>query len=260
MKPIHYPLVLTLLVLALIVISALPAQAAPPDRPARPTPVAPLAVPVQPVATTAPARPVPAVTPGATPVRPTPVATPVPVTDPLPALEACASNIFGLELSYSKTGGLSVQIARALKIPTTVSGEIDADATAVYGVTTNQGVEAVIYGSGYGANSDIEVAVSTASLCSLQFTRMESWPATEDDALALLKATYPGVPQNKSYDVAASTSNSYAFTLVTTHPIPGTGELTTQALILSVTRGRDGQVLLSAISGTGTYAASVPAD
>lgn len=200
-------------------------------------------------------------TPSASAAGRPPKPTPTPVSDPLPALNACASDIFGLSLTYTKSGGLTADVARSLNIPTTsggtVTGSINAKATAVYGLTNNSGTQTVTYGLGAGSAKDVSISVSQASLCYLQFTSGNALPSSQDDALALLKSTFPGVPQRAPY-VAKKTSTGYVFTLVAKHQVAGTDQQTAQAIVLTVTKTSKGKLIVGALSGTGSYAAAVP--
>ncbi len=197
----------------------------------------------------------------AKPPRPTPRPTPTPVTDPVPALSACASDIFGLNLTYTQSGGMTANVVRNLTIPTTsksiVSASITAKVTSVYGRTSNNGLETLVYGSGSGSSADASVAVSQASLCYLQFTSTQAAPTTADEALALLKSAFPGVPQRAPY-VNKSSTSGYVFALATSHPVSGTDQTVAQALMLTAVKNSKGQLILGALSGTGTYAAMVP--
>ena len=198
------------------------------------------------------------------PVRPTPPprATVTPVSDPLPALSACASDTFGLNLSYSKSGGANAQIMRTLNIPTqsqgTITAAISANATALYGVTTNSGAEVLVYGSGSATGTNAAVTVSSASLCYLQFTSTQAAPTSADAALALLKTTFPGVPQKSPYLTVQSGRGGYAFYIITKHPVKGSTQTSAEAILLTATPAGQGKLLLSATVGTGVYAASVP--
>lgn len=196
----------------------------------------------------------------AAPPRP-PRATPAPVSDPVPALSACASDIFGLSLSYSESGGLSAEVARSLSIPNpakeVVSATLSASGTAIYGKTSGGGLETLAYGKGAGSGGDVSVAVSKASLCYLQLPSTQPKPTSAEAALSLLKATFPGVPQRSAYS-ARSSAGGYVFTLKTTHPVKGSNETTAQGLML-VAYSSQGKLVLGALSGTGTYAASIPA-
>jgi hypothetical protein len=196
--------------------------------------------------------------------RPTPPprATVTPVSDPTAALSTCASNIFGLTLTYTKSGGANATIMRSLAIPTksqgTLTGVITADATAVYGLTNNSGVEVLVYGSGSASGTNASLDVSTASLCYLQFTRTQAAPASADAALALLKSTFPGVPQKTPYVTVQSGKGGYLFYIATKHVVQGSTQTTAQAIMLAATPTANGKLILSATSGTGTYAAAVP--
>jgi hypothetical protein len=215
----------------------------------------------------APPPPVPPRVPPARPratvvaSRPTPVATPVKVADPIPALSACACDIFGLSLAYTKAGGLSGQIVRTLSIPTpaqgTISAAINANGTALYGLTNNSGVQTLVYGSGSASAGNVSVTISQGSLCYLQFISTQAPPANKDAALALLKSTFPGVPQQAPY-VATATKTGYAFYIATVRPVSGTTQKQTQAILLTVISNANGKLLLSATSGIGTYSSTVP--
>ncbi|MDZ4717925.1 MAG: hypothetical protein SH847_05600 [Roseiflexaceae bacterium] len=188
--------------------------------------------------------------------RATPIATPIPVANPNAALATCASDIYGLSLSYTKSGGLTSTTARTLSVPTqskgTINATINAGSTAIYGLTTNSGVQTLAYGSGNGS-ADSALSVNDASLCYLQFTKTQALPADADSALALLKQTYPGVPQQEAYTTKAITGG-YLFTLTTTRPAKG-GVINTQTIALSVVGGsKTSQIVLSATSGIGSFA------
>ncbi len=234
-------------------LSATPALAAPPrpgDRPISTPAVTPVRI--------------PAATPLRTPVR-TPIATPnaAPVSDPLPALTACTQEVFGVAASFVKSGGLTTSLAKQLNVPSSVataagSATVNGTGTAVYGVTATKGVAAAVTGSGSGANDSASVSVSAASLCSLQLPATQPWPADAGAAQALLLATFPGLPQDAGY-TAKSAAKSYSFYVSATRPIPGSGgQLTTQAVLLTAVKLRNGSLLLSGVSGIGDYAASVP--
>ena len=219
--------------------SALPTRGALPTVAATPR--------LRPSMTIAPVTPLP---------RPTLAATVAPVSDPTAALTACSQGIFGVNLTFTRSGGLTGQMARSLNLPEVVGAAIAANGTAVYGVAADRSVVAVVMGGGSASNADVAVQVSTASLCTVQMARSQPWPGDEAAALATLLATFPGAPQNAEYTPAAS-SGSYAFSAVTTRPVPSTGTLTTQGVILAMTKAGSSQALLSALSGTGEYAADV---
>ncbi|GAB4125626.1 MAG: hypothetical protein Fur005_17770 [Roseiflexaceae bacterium] len=209
---------------------------------------------------TAQPRATPRTTPRATIAKPTPIATPAKV-DAVPALSACASDIFGVSVTYTKSGGLTSTIARTLTVPTeskgTITATINAGATAVYGQTSPTGLQTLAYASG-GGTADVSVQVSQASLCYLQFNRSDSLPTDEAAALALLKATFPGVPQEREY-TSKTIKNGYSFYLTTTRPVKGSDQFTSQAIVLTVVKGaKAGQMIVSATSGTGTYATNMP--
>lgn len=201
----------------------------------------------QPSATMAPVTPLP---------RPTLAATVVPVSDPTTALTTCSASIFGVNLTFARSGGLTGQMARSLKLPEAVGTAIAANGAAVYGIATDRSVVVVVTGSGSASNADVALQVNTASLCTVQLLRAQSWPGDEATALAALLAAFPGAPQNADYTPVAS-SSGYAFSTVTTRPVLSTGTLTTQGVVLALTIASGGQALLSALSGTGEYAADV---
>jgi hypothetical protein len=199
-----------------------------------------------------------------TPVR-TPIATPAaaPVSDPVPALNACVQDLFGVSATFVKTGGLTASLAKQLNVPSSVaaaasSAAVNGTGTAVYGVTSAKGVAVAVTGAGSGAGDSAAIAVSQASLCSLQLPATQPWPADAGAAQALLLATFPGLPQDAGY-TAKSAAKSYSFYVSATRPIPGSGgQLTTQAVLLTAVKLRNGSLLLSGVSGVGDYAASVP--
>ena len=219
--------------------SALPTRGAVPTRAAPPRP--------RPSVTIAPVTPLP---------RPTLAATVAPVNDPNTALTACSQGIFGVNLTFTRSGGLTGQMARSLNLPEVVGAAIAANGTAVYGVAADRSVVAVVLGSGSASNADVAVQVNTASLCTVQMLRNQAWPGDEATALATLLTAFPGAPQSAEYTPAAA-SGSYAFSAITTRPVPSTGTLTTQGVILAMTKASSSQALLSALSGTGEYAADV---
>lgn len=243
--------------------------AAAPPRPTRPTPaitpapprLTPAALPTRGIAPTltATVRPRPTVT--IAPITPLPhptlAATVAPVSDPTTALTACSQGIFGVNLTFTRSGGLTGQMARTLNLPEVVGAAIAVNGTAVYGVAADRSVVAVVIGSGSAANADIAVQVNTASLCTVQMTRSQTWPADTDAALATLLAAFPGAPQSATNYQPTTASGSYFFSAVTTRPILSTGALTTQGVGLAMTRASRSQVLLSALSGTGEYAGEV---
>lgn len=248
-------------------------------RPTRPAPVRSV-TPTRPVASTQPARSTRTALPAATftprprstmtiaavtpqlltPVLPTLAATVAPVEDPFAALSSCSQGIFGVTLSFTRSGGLTGAVARSLNLPATLetvvaADGVAADGIAVYGIAADRSVAAVVTGSGAGKNADVQVEVSAASLCTVQMQRTQSWPGAADVALAALLTAFPGAPQDADYEVTATTGG-YAFAAVTTRPVFGAGMLTTQGVVLAMTKAGS-KVLMSALSGTGEYAAEV---
>ena len=261
-----------LVILAVIIVTSAfgaerTALAAPP-RPTRPAPVTTLAptrltpssLPTRGALPTVAAtpRPRPSVTIApVTPLpRPTLAATVAPVSDPAAALTACSQGIFGVNLTFTRSGGLTGQMARSLNLPEVVGAAIAANGTAVYGVAADRSVVAVVMGGGSASSADVAVQVNTASLCTVQLLRTQVWPGDAGAALATLLVTFPGAPQSAEYTPTTS-SSSHAFSAVTTRPVLSTGTLTTQGVILAMTKASSSQALLSAISGTGEYAADV---
>lgn len=233
------PAPVTTLVPTRLTPSTLPTRGALPTRAATPRP--------HPSVTIAPVTPLP---------RPTLAATVAPVSDPTATLTACSQGIFGVNLTFTHSGGLTGQMTRSLNLPEVVGAAIAANVTAVYGVAADRSVVAVVMGSGSASNADVAVQVNTASLCTVQILRNQAWPGDADVALATLLAVFPGAPQSAEYTPAAA-SSSYAFSVVTTRPVPSTGTLTTQGVVLAMTKASSSQALLSAISGTGEYAGEV---
>jgi hypothetical protein len=173
----------------------------------------------------------------------------------VPALSSCANDIFGLQLSYTQTGGLTAQVARTLNLPTQVQAAVTAalngNGTAVYGKTANGGLELLIYGSGSGTKSSTSVAVNSASLCYLQLPSNQPAPTSSEAALTLLKATFPGVPQRAPYGTTTM-KGGYLFLLATAHPVPGSTATAAQSLALASVVSKQG-LLLSGLSAIGTY-------
>lgn len=233
-------------------------------RPTRPAPAPPRLTPatlptrgaVPTVAATPRPRPSVTIAPVTPLPRPTLAATVAPVNDPNAALTACSQGIFGVNLTFTRSGGLTGQMARTLNLPEVVGAAIAANGTAVYGIAADRSVVAVVMGSGSASNADVAVQVDTASLCTVQMLRNQTWPGDADAALATLFTAFPGAPQSAEY-TPTTASSSYAFSAVTTRPILSTGTLTTQGVVLAMTKASSSQMLLSALSGTGEFAGEV---
>lgn len=229
-----------------------------PPRPTRPPPAAPTRAAAPSLTATPRSRPTLAATvaPLTPAPRPTLAATVAPVSDANAVLTACSQGIFGVHLTFTRSGGLTGQMARTLHLPEVVGAAIAANGTAVYGVTADRSVVAVVMGSGSASNADAVVQVNAASLCTVQMLRTQARPGDADAALATLLAAFPGAPQDAAYTPADATGG-YAFSALTTRPIPSTGTLTAQGVVLAMTKASSSQALLSAVSGTGEFAGEV---
>ncbi len=167
------------------------ATPAPPVEPAEPP-----APPAQPAATTPP-QPTPTPKPAAFSVN-TPVPTSPPVAENLPtdydagqAVRQYAGAALGIEVEVLAAGGREGQVT----LPPSAQAEVDAAvrlAGVTYAALLREGAASVSLGAG-SISGDLSADIQDASLGAFSLLRDGRLPANPDEALNLVRSTFPGV-------------------------------------------------------------------
>lgn len=177
------------------------------------------------------------------------------------AITAYAANVLGLEVNITKAGGLTGQITRTLSQTPGGSGAQSATAKlagVAYGAVLSNGAATLSYGSGT-LSGDVNVDVQWASLGVYSLLTAGPAPANADAALALARATFPGV-DDFTY-TAYKVSKGWAwYTKGNVSTVdPKTRKVTTvaQTVVLYVVAGANGKVNVSATVGRGEFASQI---
>jgi hypothetical protein len=193
----------------------------------------------------------------------TPSGTPVPVTvelgekvaeyDAREAIRSYASIVLGINVTVKSAGGQAVTIT----LPSEAQESVDAAATlagATYYGTLEDAIASVSLGDGE-ISGDLTADIESASLGVFVLTQQGALPASEADALARIKSTFPGIA-NLDYAAKPQEGQGYSFqATTTTQGLDASGKIVAvaQSVLVSVTPGlRQGRVLVWAVVAKGT--------
>jgi len=154
---------------------------------------------------------------GQTPGR-TPSGTPVPVTvevgekvteyDASEAIRSYASSVLGINVTVKSASGQAVTIT----LPSEAQESVDAAATlagATYYSILEDAMASVSLGDGE-ISGDMTADIESASLGVFVLTQQSALPASADEALARIKATFPGIA-DLDYAAKPQEGKGYSF-------------------------------------------------
>jgi len=170
-----------------------------------------------------------------------------------------AVNTFAIPVTVVKAGGTDANIVKAFPVPTSV---LFAQSLATlispqaYVAQLSNGVAWVNTGIGTVSATGIRANIQNASLGVYALTVQKTGALDAASALALAKATYPGL-SNETY-TASTSSNGFSWSSFGIASVidPATRQFTVtpQKVILSVVPGTDGTATVSIAVGRGTFA------
>ena len=194
------------------------------------------------------------------------VAAKLTAVSPLSATEVIQTyteKILGVSITPLYAGGVSGEVQRGLTLPAeggTAVSTAAGMALVTYGAVLPQGVASVSYGSGE-LNGDVSIDVQAASLGAVVFTLPQAMPRSEDEALTLVKTSYPllGDRNYTSYSVA----EGYAW--VASGDVPGfdckiwTATLVAERVLVGVSPMGARRIANYAVVGRGDFAVALTA-
>jgi len=193
-----------------------------------------------------------------------PTRTPVPITvepgepateyDASEAIRSYASKVLGITVTVKSAGGQ----AGAITLPVEAQESVDAAVTlagATYFGILEDALASVSLGDGE-ISGNLTADIESASLGVFVLTQEGALPANADEALARIKATFPGIA-NLDYVARPPQGQGYSFQATTTTKglDPDTGKIVavSQSVLVSVTPAlRQGRVLVWAVVANGT--------
>jgi hypothetical protein len=171
-----------------------------------------------------------------------------------------ATEMLGVEVEVLRAGGFTTDVVRDLVLPREGAEPVEAGvdmAIETYAALLKNGVASVNYGSG-SVTGDVSADILWASLGAFSL-RTESAPTNADEALELVKQTYPKLA-NLEYQ-PIDTAQGYAFraltTRVTRDPDTMQPAVVPWAVLAGTMSGPKGRTFVFAVVGTGEFAATV---
>ncbi len=192
--------------------------------------------------------------------------TPVPITvepgerateyDASEAIRSYASTVLGINVTVKSAGGQ----AGTITLPVEAQQSVDAAVTlagATYFGILEDALASVSLGDGE-ISGNLTADIESASLGAFVLTQQGALPTTADEALARIKATFPGIA-NLDYVTKPQEGQGYSFQATTTtqglDPSSGKIVAVAQSVIVSVTPAlRQGRVLVWTVVANGTLA------
>jgi len=190
--------------------------------------------------------------------------TPVPVTvepgerateyDASEAIRSYASKVLGITVQVKSAGGQAGTIILPGEAQESVEVAITLAGATYFGVLDG-GLASVSLGDGE-ISGNLTADIESASLGVFVMTQQGALPASEGEALARIKRTFPGIA-NLDYIARPRKGQGYSFqaTTTTTGLDPSSGKIVAvgQSVIVAVTPAlRQGRVLVSAVVANGT--------
>ena len=193
----------------------------------------------------------------------TPSGTPVPVTvevgekvseyDASEAIRSYASSVLGINVTVKSAGGQ----AGTITLPGEAQQSVDAAVTlagATYFGILKDALASVSLGDG-DVSGNLTADIESASLGVFVLTQQGALPASADEALSRIKATFPGIA-NLDYVAKPQQGKGYSFqATTTTQGLDPSGKIVAvaQSALVSVTPAlRQGRVLVWAVVANGT--------
>ncbi|MGA9347493.1 MAG: hypothetical protein WBW48_01650 [Anaerolineae bacterium] len=189
---------------------------------------------------------------------------PVPITvelgerateyDASEAIRSYASTVLGINVTVKSAGGQ----AGTITLPSEAQESVDAAITlagATYFGILEDALASVSLGDGE-ISGNMTADIESASLGVFVMTQQGTLPTSADEALARIKATFPGIA-NLDYVARPQQGKGYSFQAMTTtqglDPSSGKVVAVAQSVIASVTPAlRQGRVLVWAVVANGT--------
>lgn len=192
-----------------------------------------------------------------------PVRTSVPVTvepgerateyDASQAIRSYASQVLDITVKVKSAGGRTGAITLPAEAQKSVNAAVKLAGATYWGVL-NEGLASVSLGDGE-ISGDLTADIESASLGAFVMTQPGALPASADEALARIKATFPGIA-DLDYTARPQKGKGYSFQATTTvKRLDPSGKVVAvaQSVMVSVTPAlRQGRVLVWAVVANGT--------
>jgi len=197
----------------------------------------------------------------ATTVRATAQSTKLPSEEAATAITTYAEDVLGITVTIKKAGGFSSTFVRdQVQIPKGSSAQSATVKLALknYGAVLTNGAATLSYGSGV-ISGDVSIDVQASSLGVYSLVVSSPSALNADSALALAKATFPGL-ENLVYTTYATTKGYawYAKGSVTViNPKTQKAVTTAQVVLFYIVPGANGKASVSATVGRGDFAKTI---
>lgn len=176
------------------------------------------------------------------------------------ALNTFSMAVYGVTYTYTETGGAAAGVIASATFPegdkSALNTKLAAAGVAAYGKIAT-GLEVVLTAIAVASSGDAGVDIAAGGLGEVSVSG-QPFPATEADALALIKTVAPklaGLP----WTVKSTAGGGYVYFASGTITISGAkGSVSAPAgALATVTRSSEGKAVVSVLVGTGTQATVV---